>query len=275
MFTRSIAIFLALFTAGTAVQAQEAMTMPTTTPKPAPEPTRSVRSFSIGGGAAYGIMLNGTSGFVLPQAPSCCSEYTSSTGSGFLVGAEFSLPLANGLDLGARLVYQASSVTFTADEPVTVRSGSTTAVTAFRHTLESSQGSVFLEPVLDWKVAGNLSLLGGVRVGTTLSGTYSQQEQLADPGIPYDFPDGRAVRNATEGDLENLAGLQMGFVFGARYRLPMASDGSLHLVPEVSFSPMLTDLVEETSWSVSPIRIGVSIVMDLMRTEAASTPLKP
>jgi hypothetical protein len=259
----------------TAVHAQETMTMVAPeTPPPAPA-TRSVRTLSVGLSGAYGVMLNSTDGFTLPQAPTCCSEYTGTSGGGVIIGLDASIPLASTLDLGIRLAYQTSSTSFVTDEQVTVRDGSSTTQTAFRHTLETSLGMLVLEPVADWRVAGGLSLIGGIRLGTMLSGTYTQTEAFADPSVPYDFPDGRAVRNESSGDINDLAGLQMGLVIGARYRLPMNAEGSLHLVPEVSYSPMFTDVVENVSWSVSPIRIGVGILFDLTRMEAGSTPLKP
>ncbi|MCX6140130.1 MAG: hypothetical protein NTX15_04755 [Candidatus Kapabacteria bacterium] len=252
MNIRSLALILSIFTVTTGnVLAQEAISQEAPKAKPVPIATTSVRSFSLGLTGAYGIMLNGVSTFTLPSVPTCCPGYT------------------------GRVVYQASSTTFVTDEPTTLRSGNQTIETAFRHTLKTTASFVMIEPMLDYRFAGGLSLFAGARLGTSMSGTYDQKETFADPSLPYDYTGGVAVRNASSGDLPNMSGLQAGLVFGARYRLPMNAAGSLSLVPEVSFSPMFTDVVTDASWTISPIRIGLSILMDVMKEVHEATPLSP
>ncbi|MBK6290598.1 MAG: outer membrane beta-barrel protein [Ignavibacteria bacterium] len=269
-----IALFLIL-PAGSAFS-QEAISQEAPPPPAAPPPETVTRSFSYGVTGAYGIMLNGAQEFSLPTVPTCCPGYSSTTGGGFIGGAEFDLPLSSNLDLVGRLVYQTSSATFTTDEPTTVRIDNQPVETAFRHTLTTSTSFLMLEPMLDYRFGERgLSIFGGVRLGTAMSGTYDEQEAFADPSLPYDYPDGTAVRNASSGDIPNMSGFQMGLVFGARYRLPMNSDGTLSLVPEVSFSPMFTNVVTDASWTISPIRIGLSILIDVMKVQREATPLKP
>lgn len=276
MITRSIALVASLFIVSTgSVLAQEVISQEAPRPKTIPVTTTVVRSFSVGLTGAYGIMLNGVSEFSLPSVPTCCPEYTSSTGGGFIGGAEFDLPLSSNLEFVARIVYQASSTTFVTEEPTTLRSGNQTIESAFRHTLETTTSFVMIEPMLDFMVAGRLSVFAGARLGTSMSGTYDQKETFADPTLPYDYTGGVAVRNESSGDLPNMSGLQAGLVFGARYHLPMNATGSLSLVPEVSFSPMFTNVVTDASWTISPIRIGLSILMGITKEVHEATPLSP
>ncbi len=269
-----LAVFLIL-PMGSAL-AQEIISQEAPKPVPPPPPETVVRSFSYGLTGAYAIMLNGADQFSIPTVPTCCPGYSSTTSGGFIGGAEFDLPLSSNLDLVGRLVYQSSSATFTADETTTIRIGNEAVETAFRHTLETSVSFLMLEPMLDYRFGeGGLSLFGGVRLGTSMSGTYDEQEAFADPSLPYDYTEGKAVRNASSGDIPNMSGFQMGLVFGARYRLPMNSAGTLSLVPEVSFSPMFTNVVTDASWTVSPIRIGLSILLDVMSVQREASPLKP
>lgn len=233
------------------------------------------RAFTIGVTGAYGLMLNSVSEFVLPTVPTCCAGYSSTTGGGFIGGAEFDLPIASGIDLVGRLVYQSSGATFSASEPTTVRVGNQAVQTSFEHSLQTTTSFVMLEPMLDYRVTGGLSLFAGVRLGTTLSATYTQKEAFSDPSIPFDYADGTAVRNNTSGDIPNTSGFQMGLIFGTRYRLPMNAAGSISLVPELSFSPMFTNVVTDASWKISPIRFGLSILFDVMSEERSASPLKP
>ncbi len=235
----------------------------------------SVRAFSIGPTGAYGIMLNSADQFSLPTVPTCCPGYSSTSGSGFIGGVEFALPLSDKLDFVARVVYQSSSTTFVTDEPTTMRVGNQAIETAFRHTLETQASFLMLEPMLDYRIAGGLSLIGGLRLGTSVGGSYDEKETFADPTLPYDFTGGASVRNASSGDLPNQSSFQMGLVFGARYHLPLNVAGTMSLVPEVSFSPMFTNVVSDASWKISPIRLGLSVLFDVMRFEQQASPLSP
>lgn len=258
--------------------AQETMTQPRPEPTKAPEPapmTVDQRQFSVGLMGAYGMMINGTPGFTLPTVPTCCASYTSTGGGGVLVGGVFELPLSSSLELSTRVLFQSASATFTTDEPTTIRVGNTVESTTLRHTLESSQGFVFVEPVAAYRVGGRLDILAGLRVGTVLSATYSQDERIADPTQPVRFEDGSTIRNATSGDLPNKSALQAGAVIGLRYSLPMNAAGTMQLVPEISYSPMFTNLVSDASWTVSPLRIGASILFSIVKKVEEKSPLRP
>lgn len=274
-----IALALALFCGSfSAAVAQETMTQPRPEPTKAPEPPPAMveeRQFSVGLTGAYGIMLNGTPGFTLPTVPTCCASYASTSGSGILLGGVLELPLSSSLELSARVLFQSASTTFTTDEPTAVRVGNTTESTTLRHTLETSQGFVFVEPVAAYRVGGGLQILAGLRVGTVLSATYSQDERLTDPTMPVRFEDGTTVRNATSGDVPNTSAFQVGAVIGLRYMLPMNASKTLHLVPEISYAPMFTNMVSDASWSVSPLRIGASILFSVTKKVEEKSPLRP
>jgi len=132
--------------------AQETLTQPRPEPTKAPAPapiTVDQRQFSIGLMGAYGMMVNGTPGFTLPTVPTCCASYASTSGSGVLVGGVFELPLSSSLELSTRVLFQSASATFVTNEPTTIRVGNTVESTTLRHTLESSQGFVFDDPVAE------------------------------------------------------------------------------------------------------------------------------
>lgn len=273
----ALALALVCGSIGTTL-AQETMTQPRPEPTKAPEPapiTVDQRQFSLGVTAGYGIMLNGTPGFTLPTVPTCCASYASTAGTGVLVGGVFELPLSSRFELSTRLLFQTGSSTFTTDEATTIRVGGTVEETTLRHTLETSQGFVFIEPVAAYRIGGGLDILAGLRVGTVLSATYSQDERIADPTQPVRFDDGTAIRNASSGDIPNKSGLQAGAVIGMRYALPLNAAGTMQLVPEVSYSPMFTNLVSDASWTVSPLRIGASILFSIVKKVEEKSPLRP
>lgn len=274
MTHRLLAALVVLCLGPSITLAQESLSKERPKPAPKKEPVLvSRRVMSVGAHVSYGIMMNGVTAFRLPTVRTCCPGYESTSGSGMVFGGEFMLPMSPDIEFGARLVYQSSSTAFSSSEPITVRLGNGTGQTAINHSLTTETTFLMLEPVVGIKVGGSLSLLAGLRVGTTLGGTYDQQEALADRSLPFDFTSGSGLYNVKAGDIPNTSGLQAGALLGARLAVPLS--GGVSLMPEVTYSPMFTDVVTDASWTIAPLRFGVSVLFDIMTTEAASTPIQP
>lgn len=274
MFNRISALLLALLLGSTSMVAQETLSKERPKPAPKKEPVMvSKRVMSVGVHASYGVMMNGVSAFKLPEVRSCCPGYESTSGSGIIAGAELMLPVSPSVDIGARIVFQTSSTDFSASEPITVRAGNGILSSTIDHSLSTSTSFLLIEPVAGFSLGGGLGIITGLRVGTTLGGTFDQQERLGDPSLPYDFPTGSGLYNVESGDIPNTSGLQAGALIGLRYAAPLA--GGLVIAPEVSYSPMFTDVVTDASWTIAPLRFGVSILFDVTTREASSTPIEP
>ncbi|MBU3698680.1 MAG: hypothetical protein FGM33_01535 [Candidatus Kapabacteria bacterium] len=274
MMNRTIALVALLVLGFANVIAQESLSKERPKPEPKKEPAMvSRRVMSVGAHASYGIMMNGVTSFRLPSVASCCPGYASTSGSGMVFGAEFMVPMSKTIDIGGRVVYQSASTDFASSEPITVRAGNGTLSSSIEHTLSTTTTFLLLEPVASLGLGGGLSVLGGLRIGTTLGGTYDQQERLKDPSLPYNFPTGSGLYNVSSADIPNTSGLQAGAIIGLRYSAPLA--GGLSINPEVTYSPMFTDVITDAAWTITPLRFGVSILFDVNTREAASTPIQP
>lgn len=272
---RAIAVAVVVFSASTISLAQESLSKEKPKPKTpeAPKPAMvEKRSMSIGLVALVNpIVTNGVGdGFKLPLVSSCCPGYEGTSGSGITLGVELMLPISEALEFGARVAYQTSSTKFSALEPITVRVGNSAVNTTIDHSLSTSVSSLFLEPTLNYQLIKGLYLSGGLRLGTIASGTYDQVEKLSDASIPYDLT---TSRNATGEDIPNRSAFQFGAVVGLRTLLELGP--SLSLMPEISYAPMFTSVVSDASWTASPLRIGASILFNVTKLEAVSTPIAP
>lgn len=262
--------------------AQETLTQPKPAPKqePAPPPAppavpmQSVRTLSIGGVAGYSMDLHTATDLVLPNVPSCCPGYSGGMGGGPIAGLSIELPVSPSVDLIGRLVYHTSKVVMETREDITVRVNNTPTLSYISHELTPTLSVVSFEPGVVFRVADGLSFLGGVRLGTVLSGTFEQQSVL-DPSIPYDFNNGTGVRNQASGDIPQVSSFQFGLFAGARYALSLNAQKTMHLVPELQFAPLFTTLVEGEAWSMSSFRFMLGLQFSLMRMEAATSPLRP
>jgi len=276
---RCATIAAIIVTSSAALMAQETLSKQKPKPKAEPEAPKPAmvekRTMSLGLSVMIAPMIsNGVeSGFRFPAVPSCCPGYEGATGSGFMIGAEMLMPLSTGLELGVRVAYQTSSADFTANEPITVRVGNNAVSSSIKHSLTTSVGAVFVEPTINYELTPGLYLTGGLRLGTIVSGTYDQKEMLADPSLPYDFNNGSALWNTSDGSIPNTSGFQFGAVVGLRTAIALGS--SLTIMPEVSYAPTFTSVVSDASWTSTPLRIGVDVLMNMTKLEAVSTPIAP
>ena len=231
------------------------------------------RTMSLGLVGGYSLDFHSATDMKLPEVPSCCPGYSGGTGGGFILGLSFGLPLGDDLNLLTRLTYHGSGVTMTTSEPTTVRIDNEAVPTTITHELQPTVNFISLEPAVEFML-GDLGLVGGVRLGTLLGATYDQREILAD-NIPYDFAGGTGVRNETSGDISGTSSFQFGLLLGARYHLPMNSDKTLELVPEIQFAPLFTSVLADQTWGVSSLRFMIGFDYHFTERSQTATPLAP
>jgi hypothetical protein len=262
----------------------QTLMMDTTKPAPTPpvrvaEPavsTIAVRSGALGIVPSVHISASSSTNIPLSTIPSCCNQYTGTSGSGFSLLGEYALPLSSSLDLLIRASFQSASTTLTGTQPTTVRLQNTAIATEFMYTYNGKAGLFFVEPALELRLAQRLGVTAGLRVGAAVSATYDHAEKLGDPTLPYEFAEGSNERAATSGDIPDANALQLGLHVGLRYHIPIIASGTVELVPEASFAPMLTSMSSATDfYSISSLRFGLGIVYVLFSHDPTSTPLQP
>lgn len=253
-------------TSKTAVVASEATTV-----------SRKASSWwALGAHGGMNVSMHSAAFSGLPGVPSCCPEFSSGSGGGFYGGLETDIPISPAVTMLVRLGYNSNGGTFEATEPTTVRINNTVENTTFKHTLNTTVSGVMLEPAAEWRVAGGLGLVGGVRLGLLMSATYDQKETFTDPSIAYEYlATNSATNNASSGDITQLKTLQFGLLFGARYHLPLNAESTFELVPEAYYAPMFTQNVTDTDWSTSSIRLGLGVLYKFMIYPSESNPLAP
>lgn len=236
--------------------------------------TYVVRKISFGAFAGYSLDFHSADLLDLPQVPSCCDGYNGGTGGGFVGGISMAFPMTRSIDLIGRLSFHTSSVTMTEDEPIMVRQGNEAVPAVITHELSPSLSILGLEPGIDWRLSEAFSITAGVRIASIMSASYEQREVL-DPSIAYDYDGGAAVRNQTSGDIQDVTALQFGAFVGARYALPLDRSHEFHLIPEVQFAPMFTNVVDGQTWSVNSLRFMLNFTQTITSVEKRSSPLKP
>lgn len=195
----------------------------------------------------------------LPGVPNCCQEFTGGTGLGFTLGALYTFPLSEVLFLDGRLAYASLGARLVESEETTVIVNGDPTTGEFEHQLEASLGAAVFEPTIGYRISERLAIRAGGGMGYILSGSYTQQEELIRPEGTGVFENGRRVRNEFSGDIPDRASLLAYGQIGLGYDLPLNSDGTLRMTPELVYTRGFTQLVADSSWAIDGLRLGVAV----------------
>jgi outer membrane protein OmpA-like peptidoglycan-associated protein len=214
----------------------------------------------IGGFSSYNFNRHAADFRSLPGAPSCCPNYESGDGTGFMLGGLYEFRLTDDVSIGMRADYASQGGTLSSIERTIVDGASGTILNAtIEHLLESRIASVGIQPLLGYRLFGGLSAHAGTRFGYVVSRTYNQKEILLEPAGTGTFENGLRQRNFSEGSIEDASSLQASLVGGLSYTLPLNEHASLFLVPEVFYHYSLTPVVKNLTWNIHALTAGAAI----------------
>lgn len=227
--------------------------------------TAALSQTSVEQRARVGVVMQGSldlhsASFTrLPEIDNCCPGFTGGSGMGLSIGLSYVAPLTAPWSLDVRAGFQRGSVDMVTRESKLISQIDGTAESAtIRHDLSLSVSRMTIEPLAIYALSPRLGLRMGLWSAYQLDGMYSQAEALEAPSNAV-FDNGQKLRNQAEGTLTSMASLNMGLTVGVGTELPLNSDGSLLMSPELLFTFAPTNILQNTSWSVAMIRAGVVV----------------
>ena len=232
-------------------------------------PVAAQEDISLGVLGLYGLNTHRADFRALPGVPNCCPSFQSGSGAGLALALLGRLPLSSALRGEVRLGYTDLSGTLLRREQTTV-SGNVPGV--FEHQVDSRLTAITLEPLIGVQLLSGLYGYVGARVGMSMASRYDQKETIVEPSAGT-FPNGRRTQNEqTDAQIPEAATIGGALTAGLQLDLPMNADGSLKLVPDVSYAYGLTSVVSSLKWNVDQLRIGASIVWTPTRKSEAPKP---
>jgi outer membrane protein OmpA-like peptidoglycan-associated protein len=201
----------------------------------------------------------------LPGIPNCCPRFEEGTGIGYNFGILYEQSIANRIRIGARLGLQTFDATLKRDEETTLVTSNGAITGIFEHKVESKFMNIGLEPMIIFNFFNNFHFNLGARLGQNITKEFSQVETITKPDGVGTFLDsagndsGKRTRNEYSGTLIDAIDMQFGLVTGIHYELPLNKDNSMRLTPEIFYYYGLSDMVENTNWSVSSIRVSLAV----------------
>jgi outer membrane protein OmpA-like peptidoglycan-associated protein len=227
----------------------------------------SKKAFSnnLSWGANYIILFEDAQFERVPGIPNCCEEFTKGKGTGYDIFASYRRNIFPSLFAGIKISIMPTSTEFTTIENTYIKYKGETVAGKFEHYLNMDFLLIFFEPDLTLNIWKNLHIGIGLPLGVFLSKDYNQKESIIEPSDAGTFLDsngndsGIRIRNKFSGEVQLKNRLVTLLNLSLSYELPLNSEGTLYLRPEVSFKYGISNLLSELNWERNYLSFGLSL----------------
>ena len=215
-------------------------------------------------GIAFGIADNIHSAdfTALPGIPGCCTNFTSGSGNGLVLNLLYERAVSDFLVVGARLGFMDHSATLTAasQKGFFIVNGETKSGD-YTRSIDLVASSFGIEVHAGIPIIKGLIVSAGIRIGFLLSAKFIQRETAAS-GTFQDSTgkDTRSnIRNQYAGALPNASSVIMHGIFSLSYEFPLNRKHTTFIVPEISHTPALNDIVKGLNWKTNAVIFDIAL----------------
>ncbi|PKL77946.1 MAG: hypothetical protein CVV25_13110 [Ignavibacteriae bacterium HGW-Ignavibacteriae-4] len=215
--------------------------------------------------ADYGLNMHSADFRALPGIPNCCTNFQEGDGLGLSMGALFEMDLTSHLFLAGRLGYTDLSGELIRLDKTTVIVNNSPEEGEFNHSINANIQAVTARILAGYRITPNLSFYAGFGAGNVINATFEQVETLSKPSDKGTFADengfdtGKRTRNEFSGDIPELNSMRLFLSTGIGYELPLNSDNSIRLMPEVNFNFAFSNVVNSIDWSINELKGGIAL----------------
>jgi outer membrane protein OmpA-like peptidoglycan-associated protein len=209
----------------------------------------------------YGFNMHSTDFVALPEIPNCCPQFSEGIGSGFSIGTLYEMPIGKSYIGGIRFGFMSHNSILKTIENTYILVNGVGSNGEFTHSIEATLNKIGIEPRFGIRLFDKFSASAGFSIGYLFSKSYSQKE-VTSIGTFFDsngVDSKSSIRNSNSGDLTFASSMLYHIVLSAGYELPMNKEGTTLLVPEISYSLALNDVVNGLKWKANALTFGVGL----------------
>ncbi len=248
----------------------------------AAEPQKNTNYYITGGAYLSGNIYS--SNFKeLPGYPNCCTNFSSAFGisPSLYIGGEYKFDdmlWGLGLRYSFRLLYSDLSANYSQDEFIGYNiHGNSYEKIISNYSLKPSIKTIGTEQLIAiYPPFGfPLSFLAGFGLNFPIQAKVAQIEKLKSPANINFSETGLRSRNSLSGDLVDKSAALFSLTLGARYSAYQSNN--FEIVPELVFNYGLNDVVQNTDWKASSLKLGVALHYNIpeSKPEIIVPPQKP
>jgi len=198
----------------------------------------------------------------LPGIPAALGSYGAGYGNGFAFSLLYNYPLNDLLFIDGRFGYiDHSVILFAANGQANVFVNGTKTTASVTRSIELVAGSYGLEARLGVHVIKGLIISAGIRMGFLSSPKFIQKDS-ASQGTFADsngIDTKRGMRNQYAGDLPGATSILFHGILSIGYEFPINRKHTTFIVPEITYTPALNDIVKGITWKTDAVVYGISL----------------
>lgn len=202
----------------------------------------------------YGINQHSIKDFQLPAVTNCCSEIRNGTEWGSNFGILIEVPKSDNFMLGIRAGYYSKSGFFEAKYNSSVFIDGFERILSVEQNLRANLENISFEPYLNYELFNDFYLSLGFRFGYFITKNYKYSHN-STPN--YEEIIGQNIRNSSI--LGNVDDNDASLNFGISYEIPLNSNKTFMLVPEIIYETGLMNICEDCNWKINTLRGGISL----------------
>ena len=208
----------------------------------------------------YNYNLHSTDFRKLPDVSCCSPKFSVGYGPGMIFGALLDYFFLPDYLLSIRASYGTFNGLLTKEETTNGIADGKSIPVFFEHSIDATVSSLALEPLFGYKINDNIFSYAGFRLGYVTKSQFSQIEKITKPSDRGVFvEEGTRTRNQFSGEIPNASSFQFSINAGISYELPLKSDSSLILSPELFYSYWLTDVAQDLKWNIHTFSAGLAL----------------
>ena len=201
----------------------------------------------------------------IPGYESCCPGFREGSGSGPNFGFIYQYPIISKLYLDLKANINSLNGELSRNENTLVSVNGVITNGVFSHDINTSIMNFNISVGASYNIFQNFNLSAAFGIGPNIGGTFDQKEEIVEPSNTGVFIDeetqenlGR-IRNQITGDINDLNSSLLNLSIGANYLLPLNSESTLFLVPEINYIMFIGDQVKELDWSITSMNFGIGV----------------
>lgn len=207
-----------------------------------------------------GLGFHNASFQALPEAPSCCSGYSSESGSwlGGALGMERRISGAwwAGIDVGV----SGTSVLFSSNQSTTFIINDEPTPGSFRFEQKVNLTYLTIMPKAVVDIVGPFRGTIGIGPAITIGTHQTQKETITQPNSGVIFTSGSSTRNASDGSITSAESLRWLASIGVSAQFHIDRDHVWSLQPQLGWTAMLGRPIDVDKWFLHTARFSLSLL---------------
>ncbi|MGB9851649.1 MAG: OmpA family protein [Candidatus Kapaibacteriota bacterium] len=233
-------------------------------------------SFGLGVGIGSNFHTANFKGIDFPNIPSCCPRFETGFGLNYWVGPTFSIPIGENFSFQIQGGLENIGATLTKREQEYLSTRELEGVWGeFEHSVQATLRSVSSDLLFSYRITPKFRLLLGPTLSFLIKKEFEQKEEIVSPSYGVFAVERTRVRNHTSGEIPNVNKLLFGLGLGASYYLPMNSNNTLFLVPNIIVRGRFNEIAQNHEWRAYSISAGISIIYSPRKVKIIKPPAPP